>query len=266
MVRCGICAGSSRSFAETLVLKRYPCALLPGAKPVASSRRKNRSGLEEAYREAITAEDVGLVRRNLRIAAVSRLLLKLFFDPKGKCIDYGGGYGLFTRLMRDAGYDFRRIDPHCENIFARGFEATTADAPFELLTAFEVFEHLTDPLAGVADMLRYSDSIFFTTELSAAAGTPAECPYYGPEHGQHVSFFTIRSLRILAGKHGLKLYSDGKFRHMLTPRRLPRALYAVASTHLVAAMLSPLTRRPSLVETDAAMIIADDTPPMKRKP
>lgn len=252
MVRCRVCEGTSHCFADELVMGRHrvryyrcaSCGFVQTEEPF---------WLEAAYGEAITAGDVGLVRRNLRIATVTRLLLTLLFDPAKKFIDYGGGYGLFVRLMRDAGYDFRRFDPHCDNIFARGFDATLSDAPFELLTAFEVFEHLPDPVAATADMLRFSDSIFFTTELSAAAACPAECGYYGLEHGQHVSFFTLGSLRVLAERHGLRLYSDGRFRHLLTPRRLPRPLFVAASTHRLALLLSPFTARPSLVEADAAM-------------
>lgn len=277
MVRCRVCEGNSHCFAEELLLKRHrvqyyrcaSCGFVQTEEPF---------WLEEAYGEAITAGDVGLVRRNLRTATVTRLLLTLFFDARKKFIDYGGGYGLFVRLMRDAGYDFRRFDPHCENIFARGFDATISDAPFELLTAFEVFEHLADPVTAIAEMLRFSDSIFFTTELSAsAAGRPAECGYYGLEHGQHISFFTLRSLRMLAERHGLRLYSDGRFRHLLTPRRLPRALYIATSTHRLAALLSPFTARPSLVEPDAAAATegagvceeertTEGAPPVKRKP
>ncbi len=50
---------------------------------------------------------------------------------------------MFVRLMRDNGFDFYRSDRQCENLFAKGFEASLDVSPsYELLTAFEVFEHL----------------------------------------------------------------------------------------------------------------------------
>ncbi len=37
-------------------------------------------------------------------------------------LDYAGGYGVFTRLMRDIGFDFYWHDPYTQNLFANGFE------------------------------------------------------------------------------------------------------------------------------------------------
>ena len=54
--------------------------------------------LEEAYAEPINRSDVGLVLRNQRLVQITKLLItKLlitaFFDPKGRFVDHGGGYG-----------------------------------------------------------------------------------------------------------------------------------------------------------------------------
>jgi len=37
-------------------------------------------------------------------------------NPDGIFLDYAAGYGLFVRLMRDAGYNFRWSDLYCQNL------------------------------------------------------------------------------------------------------------------------------------------------------
>src|SRR5262245_1075586 len=56
--------------------------------------------LGEAYTTASKAElDVGLVWRNLLMRNRVSALMPFLFRETGPCIDIGGGYGLFTRLM-----------------------------------------------------------------------------------------------------------------------------------------------------------------------
>ncbi len=48
-------------------------------------------------------------------------------------------------------------------------------------------------------MLNFSDNILFTTYLVPNSNPkPNEWWYYGPDHGQHVSLFTEKSLNLLA--------------------------------------------------------------------
>ncbi len=250
-VHCRICGTPSEHYADAVLLKRYrvvyfmcsTCGFIQTQEPY---------WLEDAYASAINLADVGMVQRNQRIAKISRALITLFFDGRGRFVDYGGGYGLFVRMMRDRGYDFYRTDKHCSNLFASEFEA---DLPtgggYELLTAFELFEHLVDPVSELRRMLEFSNSIFFTTELlPEIPPLPETWTYFGLDHGQHVSFYTRRSLEVLAQQFGLRLYSDGKFRHLLTPKKLSPLCFRVASTYRVAALLEPLTGRSSLVAAD----------------
>jgi hypothetical protein len=74
--------------------------------------------VKEAYSSAITKLDVGLTYRNITLSdRVNKILIR-YFNPKGIFLDYLGGYGLFTRLMRDKGFDFYNTDQYCQNIFA----------------------------------------------------------------------------------------------------------------------------------------------------
>ena len=216
--------------------------------------------LEEAYAQAINDSDIGLVQRNLRLAKISKAVVCLFFDPGAKFMDYGGGYGLFVRLMRDAGFDFYRFDKYCPNLFARTFEATL-DIPgrYELVTAFEVFEHFTNPLQDVEGLLRFSKNILFSTELIPPhTPQPEAWWYYGLDHGQHVALYTRKSLEIMAQSLGLNLYSDDRRCHLLSERRLPGVLFKLIARQKAAAVLAALFRRQSLIPADYRRITGRD--------
>lgn len=151
------------------------------------------------------------------MSTVTRALIHAFLDPHSRYLDFGAGYGLFVRRMRDLGFNFFAYDEHCENIFAPQFLADLSlNSHFDLITAIEVIEHLTHPLETLQMLLNHTDSVFFTTELvPRTAPKPGDWWYYSPEHGQHISFFTWRALRQAANKLGVNYYSHGSL-HLFT--------------------------------------------------
>lgn len=166
--------------------------------------------LAEAYSSPISRLDTGLVGRNLAVA--SRLANVLEFGLQeqgaGHYLDYGGGYGLLTRLMRDRGFDFHWADRYAENLFAKGFEYQPAIGPCRAVTAIEVLEHSTKPVELVSEAMRTGDSnvLLASTELfDAPPPDPGAWWYYAFETGQHISFFTKNTLAALARRLGLKV-------------------------------------------------------------
>lgn len=177
--------------------------------------------LEAAYASAINDVDTGIMLRNQ--SNVGRVLVTLAACGRlrGRVVDHAGGYGILVRLLRDAGVDARWRDKYCENLVARGFEAD--DGPYDLLTAFEVFEHLTDPLAELAAMLQQAPVVLLSTELIATAQTPPRDWWYlGRGHGQHIGFCRATTLRWMAAKLGCHHASDGRAVHLFSVRRVPR--------------------------------------------
>ncbi|MBD0726562.1 hypothetical protein B6A10_15420 [Flavobacterium sp. L1I52] len=181
--------------------------------------------LEESYSSVIAITDVGLVSRNLSFQNISFWIIKKYFDYKGKFIDFAGGYGLFVRLMRDKGLNFFRQDLYCENIFAQYFDVTnqTCKEKFEVLTAFEVFEHLSNPIEEIEKMFEYSNNILFSTELQPRTKMQSvnDWRYFALETGQHISFYNIKSLEIIAEKFNCYFYSNAANLHILTKYELP---------------------------------------------
>jgi hypothetical protein len=248
---CKICNGNVGTFSRARLLNKYDvefyrcssCGYICTEEPY---------WLEEAYSSAITGSDLGLVRRNSRLAEITRVLLTVFLNTRGTFLDFAGGYGLFVRMMRDSGFDFKWYDRYCTNLFASGFAADfDDDKNYELVTAFEVFEHLVDPVSGLEELLKHSKNIIFTTDLlPESAPKPEEWWYYGLEHGQHVSFYTRKSLQFLAESKGLNFYTNGATVHLMTEKKLPAALFFLLARHKTASLVAPFLSKKSLLEDD----------------
>jgi hypothetical protein len=176
--------------------------------------------LGEAYKDPINAEDTGLLSRNIFFSETASLLLFFLFDKNGTFLDYAGGYGVFTRLMRDIGFNFFWHDPMTQNLLARGFEYHDPVEKCELLTSFESFEHFADPLTEMKKMLAISNNILFSTFLLPTSVPSSDWWYYQFAHGQHISFYSKESLQYIANENGLHFYTHGFF-HLFTKKKLP---------------------------------------------
>lgn len=178
--------------------------------------------LKEAYRSAIADVDVGLVQRNIDNSNWLEPFLQLVFRGEGKFLDVAGGYGLLTRLMRDKGFDFYTTDRYCQNLFASTFEpshAFKADALF----AFEVLEHLEDPLTFLKEIFQEYQCktlVFSTLTFSGDQIPPKDWWYYSFETGQHITFYQPRTLSYLAELCGLHYYALSSGMHLMIDRQL----------------------------------------------
>jgi hypothetical protein len=207
--------------------------------------------LEEAYKNPITAQDTGSLERVLTLADVTKVVLALVLGRRGRCLDYGGGYGVFTRRMRDLGVDFRWEDRYCENLLARGFEARPGEKGFVLATCFEVLEHVERPRELLAELLARADAVLVGTELNDGSRERFfEWPYVAAEHGQHVGFCGERTLRRLADSLGVRVVSNGKSLHLFHRGNVPRARARLALATRVSRVVAKLIRWDPLTRAD----------------
>lgn len=178
--------------------------------------------LNEAYSDAISDLDVGCVSRNFGLAQQTSYLLGRHFPAARRVLDFGAGYGLFVRLMRDLGYDCHWYDPFCKNLFARGFEADVSSGnKFDIVTAFEVFEHSVDPVRDVERMFEHANTIVFSTLLvpDSDLRSPEDWWYFIPITGQHIAFYTRESLTQIASKFEASFFTNGVGLHLMTRER-----------------------------------------------
>ena len=218
MKSCAICDASMEKVFSAMLLRKHEvtyhrcakCGLLQTEEPY---------WLDDAYADPIAASDTGLIQRNFSVAARLSALLYFCLEPQGAYLDVAGGYGMLVRLMRDIGFDFYWSDKHCENILARGFEAARAERGFSALTAFEVLEHVEDPLGFVSGQMKAHGvhTLIFSTQTYADELPPDDWWYYAFETGQHISFYQARTLAALAGRLGLHFLSANGM-HVLTDR------------------------------------------------
>lgn len=241
---CKICGRSSSAWSKARILKKYTvqyycceyCGFIQTEEPY---------WLNESYEAAITRSDIGMASRNISMTGLTQAMILAYFDCNARFIDYGGGYGLLARLLRDRGLDFYCYDRYAPNLFAQGFEANIkGNDQYELLTAIEIFEHLANPMDEISQMLHFSHSILFTTFLVQLPPPPLESWwYYSLDHGQHVAFYNLRTLEVLAQKLNLNLYSNMHSFHLLTDRKLSQTAFRFISHGKVARLAIFILRK-----------------------
>ena len=177
--------------------------------------------LEEAYQDPVNIYDVGVLSRNISLSRKTAVIISLTLEKNKHFLDYSGGYGIFTRLMRDSGFDFYWSDPYCQNLFARGFEKVPGAKTYEAVTLFEVMEHLPNPYDVLDEIFQMTDTLILTTTpLPDGIPEPGKWDYYALEHGQHISFYSLRTLRTIAEKYQAQLFDYEKDCFVITRRKI----------------------------------------------
>lgn len=158
-----------------------------------------------------------------RPKANADVMLQLFpdFAPKGRHLDYGGGNGAVSNQLAQAGWNTVSYDP-----FANPDIDPMNLGSFDLITAFEVFEHVPDIaaiLATLSDVLRTRGMLMFTTLLSDGAiltNQRLTWWYAAPRNG-HISLFTRQSLTLLAEIYGFRFTSLSANTHLFVRDQPP---------------------------------------------
>ncbi|MGE5437847.1 MAG: class I SAM-dependent methyltransferase [Syntrophothermus sp.] len=250
-MKCNVCKNDSILLFEEVILNKYKIKYYQCSK-CSFIQTETPYWLNEVYSSAIASLDIGLLNRNLFLSDIISNIISNY-KPKGKYLDYAGGYGLFVRLMRDKGFDFYWIDKYCENLFAKGFESS--NKYYDLVTALEVFEHFADPVEEINEIFKYSNTIIFSTELSPKNNEEIKnWRYISKESGQHISFYSYESLKFIANYFNLYLYSNKKDLHVFSKDQFKSNPFSFNFKEKLIKLNFYLKNRKSLINSDVEFI------------
>jgi 2-polyprenyl-3-methyl-5-hydroxy-6-metoxy-1,4-benzoquinol methylase len=152
--------------------------------------------------------------------------------PPGRALEVGCGHGGFVRLMQELGFDAMgtELSPWVVDFARRTFtvpvvqgrlETLVLEPGFKCIAAFDVLEHLEDPLGTISRC----------AALLAADGVLLlQTPWYrgeGPgwsmfQKGEHIHLFTEESVRLLLERAGFRQV-------LLRPSLFPYDMWVVAT-------------------------------------
>ncbi|MCX6735928.1 MAG: class I SAM-dependent methyltransferase [Candidatus Parcubacteria bacterium] len=235
-MKCKVCQNKTKLIFTAIVLKKITAVFFRC--PFCEAVQINKPNwLEKAYTDPITKQDTGLISRNIACARLTLYVIKKCFNQKSSFLDYAGGYGMFVRLMQDSGLDFYLYDQYCSNLFAKDFEKgklSSGKDYYEMITSFEVFEHLNEPMIEIGEFFRHTDSLLFsTTLLPKKEQIDEKWNYLNLNNGQHIFFYSEKTLEFIAKKFHKNLYTDGKNFHLITSKKFlinPLWFYMISPT------------------------------------
>jgi hypothetical protein len=179
--------------------------------------------INHSFSDELNSLDVGATDRTIIAADYLSVVLKSLKFANGRFLDYGGGYGLLSRIMRDRGFNFENYDPFTKQIFPTSGHASSnpLEQKYDAITLIEVALHFEDPVKEFKKLLELSDYVLFTAVLTDKK-LDSDWWYLSPETGQHVALFSSKTLEEIANKLGVNVTSDGKFFHVFHRKELTK--------------------------------------------
>jgi SAM-dependent methyltransferase len=181
--------------------------------------RPTKSAIEEAFRDPPPAHLLTWQYATLTI--YSDIIHQLWRRrPGGDWLDVGAASGAFAAVAVDFGYRVTGLDIHpgyADHVRALGVEFLQGDIAdydfggrkFDVVSMGDVIEHVADPkraVAAVASILKPGGLVWLSTPNYEGVWTRAMKEKDGMwKEGEHLHFFSLRSLNRLLHDQGLKI-------------------------------------------------------------
>ncbi|MEN1681507.1 MAG: class I SAM-dependent methyltransferase [Planctomycetota bacterium] len=206
---CRLCGGPTRVRFEKTVLGKHNVAFME-CEHCGSMQTEKPYWLDESYGDGRRFLDINAASRAVMWQRVLFSLYRAFDLPtSAKLLDWGAGDGLLVRLLRDTGIDAYYYDPLAVNQYANGFEASEADT-YDVVTAYEVWEHLSRPEEELADTLSSNPKVYVAT-TDIYRQQDESWPYLNLLTGRHVFFYSEKAVAMTAEKFGYQYHiAQGK--------------------------------------------------------
>lgn len=176
---------------------------------------------KEKFTELIYNDDYGKIDGDMYSTRPTHnaSILKSLFDSNKhniRHLDYGGGNGLLSKVLSNDGWLSSSWDP-----FQEAQQEAPVPGTYNLITAFEVFEHASDVRKLMDDLnilMSNKSMVMLSTMLSdgqVKEGKQLNWWYACPRNG-HISLFSRKSISKLAADYGFNFasFSDNLF-HVL---------------------------------------------------
>lgn len=223
LYKCNICYSKSLPIFRSKILNKYKSDLSQCIN-CGFCQYNNVIWLKELHKKHLPISDTGSLKRNILMAFSTRLFLTKHYNTSN-ILDYGSGYGIYTRILNDMGLNIYSYDKYCTNLFSQD-RLHKKGTEYKCVTGFELLEHLIDPhkFIKIIKNAYKPETLIFSTQI-VSRKPERSWWYFMPDIGQHVSFYTKYSLQLLANKYGYR-YINIKFIHMFTKKDLNTIQFA----------------------------------------
>jgi 2-polyprenyl-3-methyl-5-hydroxy-6-metoxy-1,4-benzoquinol methylase len=265
-VDCGLCGSAERDLkfqdGPFSVVTCRECGLT-----YVTPRLRDEALLSEVYDEGYWRSDAAKDRGYTDYRADEPLYLKTYrrrmsvverhFDRPGRVLDVGCAAGFFLRVMRDAGWEVTGLEPS-EAIRAQAQESLgkesvhgallgeveLAPGSFDLVTMWDVVEHIPDAVAALREVRRLlapgGKLLIETQNVDSRAAKVLGKRWQHYKHHEHIYHFNPRTIARLVGDAGFEILENrpwlgGKYVSMGFIAERAGKLHPVMST-----LLSPL--------------------------
>ena len=212
---CRLCGGSTAEIFRKNVLSRHD-VVYEECQNCQSVQTEKPYWLAESYSDGnLAVKDTGAAQRVLTNWALTLFVARIL---GARCLlDFGGGDGLLCRLLRDNGLDAYSTDRFAKATYGAGFQKVPAET-IDLLTAFEVLEHLPEPAKDLCEILSLSPRSFLGS-TGIYRKQDENWWYFAPQTGQHVFFYSDSGIEQLARMSGYFSFVRGNY-FLLTKKKL----------------------------------------------